>query len=218
MPAKRRQQVSEPDHRTQDPNPPQQRRPPDSHTEADLRDDRLQARARLDRMRAGCGIPSTSPRGYHTTTRGQRDTRPPPVASRAAPGSPRGRATPGRRDATRVPASKIIRDRSVSRNLSRPPGTPPHGPTWNRTMIKYLQGDRHRARTTRGNDGKETPGPALGRRTSGSIENAWRSSESIPPSQPRRVRRLAKCGADELACKPDPVASQAHDQLRAACC
>ena len=38
MPAKRRQQVSEPDHRTQDPNPPQQRRPPDSHTEADLRD------------------------------------------------------------------------------------------------------------------------------------------------------------------------------------
>ena len=35
-----------------------------------------------------------------------------------------------------------------------------------------------------------------------------RSSESLPPDQPRYILRLAqavKCGADELACKPDPV-------------
>jgi hypothetical protein len=30
--------------------------------------------------------------------------------------------------------------------------------------------------------------------------------------------QVAKCGADELACEPDSVASQAYDQLLAACC
>jgi hypothetical protein len=56
----------------------------------------------------GCGIPSTSPEDYHTAVRGQSDTTPVPVPSRAAPRLPCGRAAPGRRDATRAPASKIV--------------------------------------------------------------------------------------------------------------
>jgi hypothetical protein len=46
-------------------------------------------------------------------------------------------------------------------------------------------------------------------------------TESTTPSQARRIfpsASVATCGADELACKPDLVASQGHDQLRAACC
>jgi len=42
--------------------------------------------------------------GYHATTRGQSCTRYGCAASRAAPGPPRGRAMPGRRDAARAPA------------------------------------------------------------------------------------------------------------------
>jgi hypothetical protein len=59
-------------------------------------------------------------------------------------------------------------------------------------------------------------GPSLGRRTS-KCRETWRSSESVPPIQLRRITLVglgARCGADELACKPDPVASQDHDQLR----
>lgn len=57
--------------------------------------------------RAGCGIPPASPKGYHTTAQGQSHTRHAPVPSRAAPGPPRGWATPGRRDATQAVACKI---------------------------------------------------------------------------------------------------------------
>jgi hypothetical protein len=93
---------------------------------ADLRDDRPPARARLGRVRAGCGIPSTSPRA--TTRRpGGRATR---HRRRSHRGLPPGRRvvglTPGRRDATQLPACKIISGcqaclvRSETRN-----GTPP---------------------------------------------------------------------------------------------
>ncbi len=59
---------------------------------------------------AGCGVPSTR-RGYHTPARGQSRTAHVWVPSRAAPGLACGRAVPGRRDATRAPACKIIGDR-----------------------------------------------------------------------------------------------------------
>ena len=54
----------------------------------------------------GCGIPST-PKGYHTATRGQSYPRRSPVASRTASGAPRGRATPVDGMA-QLPACKII--------------------------------------------------------------------------------------------------------------
>jgi hypothetical protein len=56
--------------------------------------------------RAGCGIPPASPKGYHTTAQGQSHMMHAPVPSRAAPGPPRGRVAPGRRDATRAPTCK----------------------------------------------------------------------------------------------------------------
>jgi hypothetical protein len=51
--------------------------------------------------------PVDLPRGYHTASPGQSYTSPSPVASRAAPGVPYGRAH-CQRDATRLPAFKII--------------------------------------------------------------------------------------------------------------
>ncbi len=57
----------------------------------------------------GCGIPSTSPQGYHTATRGQSYMRPSPVASRAAPGSPRGRAALVGSDTGAVPGLPRVR-------------------------------------------------------------------------------------------------------------
>jgi hypothetical protein len=59
---------------------------------------------------AGCGIPPASLKGYHTAARGQSRTTHAPVSSRAAPGLPRGRATPDRRDTTdpRLPRSPVI--------------------------------------------------------------------------------------------------------------
>lgn len=55
----------------------------------------------------GVWHPADLPKGYHAAPRGQAwDAR--PAASRdAAPGEPRGRAMPDRRDATRLPACKI---------------------------------------------------------------------------------------------------------------
>jgi hypothetical protein len=55
----------------------------------------------------GCGVPPASLQGYHTPARGQSRTTDAPVPSRAAPELARGRAAPGRRDATRPPACKI---------------------------------------------------------------------------------------------------------------
>jgi hypothetical protein len=74
---------------------------------AGLRDGRLQARAQLDRVRAGCGIPPTS-RGATTRRPGGRATRGRRRSHRGLPPGRRAvRATPGRRDATRAPARKI---------------------------------------------------------------------------------------------------------------
>jgi hypothetical protein len=74
---------------------------------------------------AGCGLPPTSPRDYHTAARGQSQTTHVPVPSRAAPGLPRGRATPGRRDATPPP---IAQDRhypaATSNSLTRTANMP----------------------------------------------------------------------------------------------
>jgi len=52
-----------------------------------------------------CVIPSASRRGYHTASRGRAQRSRPTVTSRAAPGTPRGRALPGRGDDARAPAS-----------------------------------------------------------------------------------------------------------------
>jgi hypothetical protein len=56
----------------------------------------------------GQGVASRRPpKGYHTTAQGQSHMTHAPVPSRAVPGPPRGRAAPGRRDATRAPMCKI---------------------------------------------------------------------------------------------------------------
>jgi hypothetical protein len=54
------------------------------------------------------GHPLDLPKGYHTPARGQSQTTHAPVPSRAAPGLACGRAVPGRGDAPRLPACKII--------------------------------------------------------------------------------------------------------------
>jgi hypothetical protein len=56
--------------------------------------------------------PIDLPEGYHTPARGQSRTVHASVPSRAAPGLACGRAAPGRRDATRGPARKIVGDQS----------------------------------------------------------------------------------------------------------
>jgi hypothetical protein len=83
---------------------------------------------------AGCGVPPTSSRGYHAAPRGHAWQARPAVGTNGAPGAPRGRAMPGRRDAPRLPACKIsasvtstppIQLKSAGREESRPspPGT-----------------------------------------------------------------------------------------------
>jgi hypothetical protein len=52
--------------------------------------------------------PVDLPEGYHTAPRGQAWRARPAVGRDAAPGEPRGRAMPGRRDATQLPACKIV--------------------------------------------------------------------------------------------------------------
>lgn len=52
--------------------------------------------------------PADLPQGYHTAPRGHAWQSPPAVGRGGAPREPRGRATPGGRDATRLPARKII--------------------------------------------------------------------------------------------------------------
>jgi hypothetical protein len=52
--------------------------------------------------------PADLPEGYHAAPRGQAWQPRPAVGRDAAPGEPRGRAMPGRRDATRLPAFKIV--------------------------------------------------------------------------------------------------------------
>jgi hypothetical protein len=104
---------------------------------AGLQDDRPSAWAGLGRVGTGCGIPPTSLQGYHAATRGQSHTRPLPVASRAAPGSPRGRAPPGRQDATQLPACKIIR--------SGPARIKPHDLQRASWPVLILSASHHRA-------------------------------------------------------------------------
>jgi hypothetical protein len=50
------------------------------------------------------------PKGYHTASRGQSQTTHASVVLRVAPKPPRGRAQPGRRDATHSPAPKTVGD------------------------------------------------------------------------------------------------------------
>src|SRR6185312_1262843 len=73
---------------------------------ADLRDGQPPETAAGGGRVDGCGVPSTPP-GYHTPARGQSRITHVAVPSRAAPELARGRAPPGRRDATRPPACKI---------------------------------------------------------------------------------------------------------------
>jgi hypothetical protein len=58
----------------------------------------------------GVRHPLDLPEGYHTPGRGQSRTAYASVPSRAAPGPACGRAVPGRRDAARTPACKIVGD------------------------------------------------------------------------------------------------------------
>jgi hypothetical protein len=51
--------------------------------------------------------PINLPEGYHTVPRGQAWEAQPVVGRNIAPGAPRGRAAPGRRDTTRTLACKI---------------------------------------------------------------------------------------------------------------
>jgi hypothetical protein len=53
--------------------------------------------------------PVDLPEGYQAVPRGQAWQARPVVGGAAAPGAPRGRTAPGRRDATRVPACTIVR-------------------------------------------------------------------------------------------------------------
>lgn len=76
---------------------------------ADLRDSQPLELLRLGQV-GRVWHPSASLQGYHTPARGQSHARHAPVPSRAAPGPPRGRAPPGRRDATRSPVSKMVGD------------------------------------------------------------------------------------------------------------
>lgn len=74
---------------------------------ADLRDGRHKRQACSSR---GSGVWHSAdlPEGYHAAPRGQAWEARPVVGRDAAPGEPRGRAKPGRRDAARLPAFKII--------------------------------------------------------------------------------------------------------------
>lgn len=58
----------------------------------------------------GCGISSTSLKGYHTAARGQSETTHAPVLVRAAPGLPCGRAGARSTRCHTAPACKIIND------------------------------------------------------------------------------------------------------------
>ena len=74
---------------------------------ADLRDGRHRRQARF------CGVgwvwhPVELLEGYHAAPRGHAWQARPAVGKDGAPGEPRGRAAPDRRDATRLPACKII--------------------------------------------------------------------------------------------------------------
>ena len=162
-------------------------------------------RAGVDKV----GHPADLPPGLPRDDPGGRATRgSPPVASRAAPGPPRDRATPGRRDTPRLPARKIIRSRQPAERHHDLHHAATHGPARDNTMTKTGKGITTEPHHTRQRRSRSTPGPLLGRRTSGSIEKLWRSSQSIPPGQYPclpRPPQVAKCGADELACKPDPV-------------
>jgi hypothetical protein len=76
--------------------------------------------------------------------------------------------------------------------------------------LRQIDGMPHEPQRTR-----STLGAVTGPSNVEKCRETSRSSESLPPDQPRYILRLAqavKCGADELACKPDPVAPQAHDQ------
>jgi hypothetical protein len=68
--------------------------------QADLRDDPATQTCGGWGRWTGCGIPPASLKGYHTPARGQSRATRAPVPSRAAPGLARGRAPPGRGDAT----------------------------------------------------------------------------------------------------------------------
>ena len=61
--------------------------------------------------------PAGLPKGYHTTAQGQSHMTHAPVPPRAAPGPPRGRAAPGRRDAPRATTCKICDPAAPLRSL-----------------------------------------------------------------------------------------------------
>jgi hypothetical protein len=112
--------------------------------------------------------PADLPHGYHPGDPGTELPETTPITSRAAPGC-RGRAPPGRRDATAPNVQE------------RRPGRRGAVGRWKALRSREKQRER--------------------------------SSWSIPPCA-LPLAQVARWEADELAYKPDPVASEAHDQLR----
>jgi hypothetical protein len=128
--------------------------------------------------------PADLPHGYRAATRGQSYPRPSPITSRAAPGPPHGRAPPGRRDATRLPARKIIRacrlaerhyDLSAYRHTARH-GTPPSPLQTTGSPPSSHDASYHWTRST--------SGPSLGRGTLGSIEKPGEIARAFLPLNP----------------------------------
>ena len=92
---------------------------------------------------AGCVIPSSSP--WATTRRpgGRAERGWPTVTSRAAPGPPRGRALPGRRDDARAPAWSRSTGRVGIRKASAQAArdrTRRHGPAWRPARTASVSG------------------------------------------------------------------------------
>ena len=91
---------------------------------------------------------------------------------------------------------------------------------------KVMLSPGHRVVGLRKTDGmphqraRSTHGPSSSRRIPRHIEKPGQVARAflvVNLGAPLRWRLGGKPGVDELAYKPDPVAAQAHDQLRAAC-
>ena len=119
----------------------------------------------------GCVIPSASPRATTRRPGGRALRRRPAVASKAAPGPPRGRALPGRRDDARAPAwlGGANPERTAHERPSRP-GTRQH----------------ERARQeARAGTGRHRPG--------GGIHLDTVEVTAVPSTVDQRRRRRVKC-------------------------
>ena len=94
--------------------------------------------------------------------------------------------------------------------ISASSGWPPLGYALTAYHLQSSQpdvtGDHHQAHRTSGDDGQDQLlGPSQGRRTSGSFEKPGETAGAFLQECVRPLAQVVTCGADELACKPDPV-------------